>query len=87
LNLRLLLETKHGVTLVPATAVQRDPESAFVWVIRSDDTVTRRRVGVGTMDGKWAEIQSGLSSGEVVVSDHFNLMREGRKVAVAPGAH
>jgi len=80
LNLRLLLETKHGVTLVPAAAIQREPESTFVWVIQSDNTVTRRPVRLGVEDGKWAEIQSGLSPGQVVVTDNFNRMREGLKV-------
>jgi len=85
LNIRLVLKVKHGVTLVPAVAVQRDPESPFVWVVQSDGTVSRRRVGVGTNDGRWAEIQSGLSPGEVVVSDSFNVLRAGRKVIADPG--
>ena len=80
LNLRMLLEMKHGVTLVPAAAIQREAESTFVWVIRSDSTVTRRPVGLGVEEGKWAEVQSGLSPGEVVVTDNFNRMREGLKV-------
>ena len=87
LNVHLSLDVKPGVILVPAAAVQRDPDSAYVWVIQSNNTVTRRRVGIGTTNGKWTEIQSGLSSGEVVVGDHFNIMREGRKVVVAPGVH
>jgi serine/threonine protein kinase len=92
LDIHLLLEMRHGVTLVPAAAIQRDPESAFVWVIQSDNTVTRRRVRTGVEGGKggenyiaveggnWAEIQSGLSPGEVVASDGFNVLQEGRKV-------
>ena len=80
LNIRLLLEMRHGVTLVPAMAIQRDPESVFVWVIQSDHRVTRRPVSVGVEEGKWAEIQSGLSPGEVVASDGFNFLREGLKV-------
>jgi predicted Ser/Thr protein kinase len=104
LNVRMLLEMRHGVTLVPAEAIQRDPESAFVYVIQSDNpvtrrpmvvgadevglyrgklldgAVTRRPVVVGAGDGKWAEIQSGLSPGEVLASDGFNYLREGRQV-------
>jgi hypothetical protein len=80
LNISLLLEMKHGVTLVPTADIQRDPQSAFVWVIQSDQTVERRTVRVGTIDGNWAEIQSGLSPGEVVVSSRFNSLGEGQKV-------
>jgi len=79
LNLRMLLEMKHGVTLVPAAAIQRAPESTFLWVIQSDNTLTRRPVGLGVEDGKWAEIRSGLSPGEIVVTDNFNNVREGQK--------
>ena len=80
LNIRLLLEVKHGVTLVPDVAIQHDPQGAFVWVIQSDHTVTRRPVRVGTVDESWAEIQSGLSPGEIVACDEFNRLQEGRKV-------
>jgi hypothetical protein len=52
LNTRMLLEVKHGVVLVPAEAIQRDAESAFVWVIRLDQTVSRRPVQVGTIEEK-----------------------------------
>jgi len=80
LNISLLLDVKQGVTLVPTADIQRDPQSAFIWVIRGDHTVTRRAVRVGTMDGNWTEIQSGLSPGEVVADSGFNFLGEGRKV-------
>jgi serine/threonine protein kinase len=80
LNISLLLDVKHGVTLVPTADMQRDPQSAFVWVIQGDHTVTRRAVRVGTMDGNWTEIQSGLSPGEVVAGSGFDLLAEGQKV-------
>jgi serine/threonine protein kinase len=80
LNLRLLLEVKHGVTLVPAEAILYDPQGAFVWVIKPDQTVSRRQVQVGTKDGAKVWIQSGLSLGEVVVSGGLNGLREGQKV-------
>jgi serine/threonine protein kinase len=91
-NVRMLLEMKHGVTLVPAAAIQRDPQSTFVFVINSDNTVSLRRVRtveeggkgggnyIAVEDGNWAGIQSGLSPGEVVASSGFNDLTEGRKV-------
>jgi len=80
LTIHLLLEVKHDVTLVPSEAIQRDPQSAFVWVVRPNHKATRRSVRVGTVDGKWAEIQSGLSPGEVVASGGFNFLGEGQNV-------
>ncbi len=80
LNLSMLLEMEHGVTLVPTADVQRDPQSAFVWVIQADGRVTRRPVRMGTMDGDWTEIQSGLAPGEVIASSGFDNLSEGQKV-------
>jgi multidrug efflux system membrane fusion protein len=81
LNIRMLLETKHGVTVVPAVAVQRDAEPAFVWVIQADGTVTPRQVSVGAQEGEWTEIRSGLSPGELVVSGGgVEQLRQGQKV-------
>jgi serine/threonine protein kinase len=80
LNIRLVLEVKHGVTLVPEVAIEHHPQGDFVWVIQSDHTATRRPVRVGTVDQGWAEIQSGLSPGEILATDGLDFLREGRKV-------
>ena len=88
LNIRMLMKMKHGVTLVPAGAIFHEQQSAFAWVVQSDHTVTRRPVGVGAAEGKWVEIHSGLSPGEVVASGGLNDLHEGEKVryGLAPKA-
>ncbi len=80
LNISMLLGMKHGVTLAPTGGIQRDPQSAFVWVIQADQTVRRRTVRVGTIDGDLTEIRSGLSPGELVASSGFDLLSEGQKI-------
>jgi serine/threonine protein kinase/HEAT repeat protein len=82
LNISLLLEVNHNVTLVPTEAVCRmNPESPFVWAIQTDHTVTQCPVRVGTTDGDWTEIQSGVSPGEVVVSrGGGGFLHEGQKI-------
>lgn len=80
LNIHLLLEVKHDVTLVPLEAIQHDAQSAFVWVIQSNHTVTLLRVEVGAIDGKRAEIHSGVETGQVVVTDGAFNLREGQEV-------
>jgi multidrug efflux system membrane fusion protein len=81
LNIHLLLEVKHGVTLVPLEAIQRDAEGAFVWTVKPDQTAGRRRVQMGTADGTKAEIQSGLSPGELVLTSNVNnTLREGQEI-------
>src|SRR5438270_2291750 len=68
-NARLLIETRRGVVIVPAAAVQRSPQSTFVYVVKPDQTVEMRTVVPGPVQGDDAVIEKGLTSGEVVVVD------------------
>jgi membrane fusion protein, multidrug efflux system len=79
-NARLLVEEKTGVTLVPNAAVQRNSQSTYVYVVKSDQTVTVRQVTVGTTEGDQTEIASGLKPGDVVVTDGVDKLQEGSKV-------
>jgi len=81
-NARLLLDVKHGVTIVPSVAVQRGAKGAFVYVVKDDQTVAVRSVAVGTTQGEDASISSGLSPDEMVVVDGTEKLREGSKVEV-----
>lgn len=85
LNVRLLLETRHDVTLVPPVAVQHDLHDlqAYVWVINSDHTITRRGVKTGAFENDVMEIQDGLAPGAMVVTDNFNKLLEGMTVSVS----
>jgi membrane fusion protein, multidrug efflux system len=79
-NARLLVEEKHGVTLLPTAAIQRSSQQTYVWVVKPDSTVTVRPVTVGTTEGDHAEISSGISPGEVVVMTGVDKLQEGSKV-------
>src|SRR5262245_34017644 len=81
-NARLLLEVKHGVTIVPAAAVQRGAKGTFVYVVKEDKTVGVRPVSIGTTHAEDASISSGLSPDEVVVVDGTEKLREGSTVDV-----
>ncbi len=81
-NARLLLEVKHGVTIVPSAAIQRGPKGTFVYVVKDDRTVAVRTVAVGTSHGEDTSISSGLSPEELVVVDGTEKLREGSKVDV-----
>lgn len=81
-NARLLLEMKHGVTIVPSVAVQRGATGTFVYVVNNDRTVAVRTVAVGASHGDDTSITSGLSPDELVVVDGTEKLREGSKVEV-----
>jgi membrane fusion protein, multidrug efflux system len=81
-NVRLLLETDRGVTLVPSAALQRGPlQSTFVYVV-ADKGVTVRQVVTGTSEGEVVEIQKGVAPGEVVVLEGMDRLEEGTQVTV-----
>jgi multidrug efflux system membrane fusion protein len=80
-NARLLVDTKQNVTLVPTAAIQRSPESTFVYVVKDDSTVEVRNVVVGPTEGDQVAIDSGLAAGEVVVTEGVDRLQRGTKVA------
>jgi multidrug efflux system membrane fusion protein len=86
-NARLLVDTLHGVVLVPTDAIQRSPQSTFAWVVGADDKVLMKNVVVQLTEGDQAAIQSGLAEGDRVVIDGVDKLQPGTKVALAaPGA-
>jgi len=80
INVRLLVEAKHGVTLVSTAAVQRNAQATYVFLVKPDKTVTSRPVTVGTAEGDDSEIKSGLNDGDVVVLTGIDKLQEGSKV-------
>jgi multidrug efflux system membrane fusion protein len=86
LRIEMLVKTLHDVLLVPSEAVQTGPDSDFVYVIKSDNTVDVRKVKIGSnedVDGQdLTEIQDGLSPGEVVVTNGVDKLEAGSKVEV-----
>jgi len=78
-NARLLVNTQHGVTLVPTAAIQRNAQGAFVYVLKPDQTAAMQTISVGTTDGNIAAVE-GLNAGDVVAVDGFDKLQNGVKV-------
>jgi multidrug efflux system membrane fusion protein len=81
-NARLLVEVRHNSIIVPASAIQRGPQGAFVYVIKADKSVAVRPVTLGVTEGGETSIDIGLTPGELVVSDGAERLREGSLVEV-----
>ncbi|MET3108660.1 multidrug efflux system membrane fusion protein [Oxalobacteraceae bacterium GrIS 2.11] len=79
-NAKLLLETRQNVITIPSAGVQRGRSNQFVYVVGKDQTVTQRSIVAGVTQGDKTEIMSGLQSGEMVVVDGTDKLREGAKV-------
>jgi multidrug efflux system membrane fusion protein len=81
-NVRLLLDVKKDVIIVPSAAIQKNPQGAFAFVLNPDKTVSMRQVKTGITQGGDTSITEGLAVGEQVVVDGAERLREGSKVEV-----
>jgi multidrug efflux system membrane fusion protein len=81
-NVRLLVDTMTGATLAPNAAIQLGASGNFVYLLTDDSTVSKRDVVIGPTDGKHTVIISGLASGDKVVIDGVDRLRDGAKVKV-----
>ncbi|WP_323122241.1 MdtA/MuxA family multidrug efflux RND transporter periplasmic adaptor subunit [Burkholderia alba] len=81
-NTRLLVDTMHGATIVPTSAVLTGSIGQFVYVVKPDNTVTVRKVKPGPVDGERTSIVDGLAPGERVVTDGSDRLREGSPITI-----
>jgi multidrug efflux system membrane fusion protein len=79
-NARLLLDMKKNVVVIPAAAIQRGVQGAFVFVVGQDNTAQIRPVQIGVSVGNTITIDSGVAPGEQVVTDGQDKLQGGSKV-------
>ncbi len=79
-NARLQLKELRNVTLVPNAAIQRNGTETYVWLVQPDETVVNRKVEVGATGPSESEILSGVSPGDVVVTEGVDRLHAGAKV-------
>jgi multidrug efflux system membrane fusion protein len=79
-NARISVDTLRNVTLVPNAAIQRSPQSTFVYTVNPDNTVAAKNVEVQLTQGDQTAIARGLDPGETVVIDGVDKLQPGTKV-------
>jgi membrane fusion protein, multidrug efflux system len=85
-NARLLVEQKQNITLLANSAIQRNAQGTYVWLVNPDQTVAVRPITVGTTEGDQSEVTAGLAPGDSVVTVGVDRLEEGGKVnAQVPG--
>lgn len=77
----LRVSTPHRALTVPLAAVAGQDRSAL-FVVKDDNTLERRDIKVGTDDGMYIEILSGLREGEMVVTSATAGLDSGMKVEI-----
>jgi multidrug efflux system membrane fusion protein len=80
-NVRLLVDTHKGVTLLPNSAIQRNDSGAFVYLVQPNQTVAMKSITVGTTDSNVSEVE-GLDPGALIAVDSFNRLTDGAKIAL-----
>jgi multidrug efflux system membrane fusion protein len=78
----LLIDTKRNTVIVPTAAIQRSPQSSFVWVVRKDNTAELRNITTGVVDGDNIEVTSNVEAGDRVVIDGIDKLQEKSPVTV-----
>ena len=82
-NVRLLLRTISAAVVVPVTALRHGPNGDYVYVINEDKTVSQRPVTRGESSVDNVAIMSGLKSGEEVVTEGGDRLKDGARVQTA----
>ena len=80
-NARLLVRTLTQVPLAPQAAIQRDNDTAFVYVLQPDATVKSVNIKILATEGGSSAV-SGIMPGQQIVTDGFDKLQSGTKVAV-----
>jgi membrane fusion protein, multidrug efflux system len=79
-NLRLVVGTLKNAVTVPARALQSGPKGQYLFVIKGDETVEMRIVGVAEVEQDTAAIDKGLAAGERIVVDGQYRLDQGTRV-------
>ena len=85
-NARMLVATEENAVVIPTAALQMGNEGNFVWVLNSDNKVSKHLVKTGIQDSQTVVIAAGLSAGDRVVTDGIDRLTEGAKVEVVEPA-
>ncbi len=85
-NVKLLVETQHGVDLVPTAAIQRGAPGTFVYLVQPNRTVAVQKVELGPTDGQHIVVTKGLQPGQQVVVDGADRLKDGAKIMLASEA-
>src|SRR5580693_3660235 len=80
-NARLLVRKVKNTVIVPSAAVQRSPQSMFVYVILPNNTVEPHDVEVRMTEGEETAVASGVTPGQLVVTDGVDKLQKGTAIS------
>jgi membrane fusion protein, multidrug efflux system len=82
-NVRMVVDTKTGATIIPMAAIQRGARGTIAYVVKEDKTISMRPITLGPVENDMVAIDGSIAPGELVVVDGIDRLREGAKVEVS----
>jgi multidrug efflux system membrane fusion protein len=82
-NVRIQIDAGQNALLVPESAVRRNGDTEYVYLLSGDHTVHVHPVQTRQSGEGKAEIVSGLKPGEMVVTGGFDKLQDSIRVAIA----
>jgi multidrug efflux system membrane fusion protein len=87
-NIRLGSAKERMALMIPQAAIGTNQSKKFVYVVGSDNTVAYREVVLGEQLDAYREVESGIESGEQVVTNGIAKIRPGMPVNISqPSTH
>ena len=83
-NIRLLVNTLHDVTKVPASTIQQNGSASFVYIIQNN-VAHLRPVITGVTEGGFTQV-TGIGPGDIVANSNFDKLQENTAVTLANNA-
>jgi multidrug efflux system membrane fusion protein len=81
-NVRIQLDILRDVIAVPVTAVQYGPDGPYAFIVGADRKVQKRPIKTGVVNKVSAVIETGLQTGDMVVTDGQYRIETGSTVEV-----
>jgi multidrug efflux system membrane fusion protein len=81
-NVKMAVENRKNVLLIPTAAIQRGVQGSFVYVVNDDQTVNVTAVKLGATQGEVTEIIAGLLLNDIVVVEGGDSLKDGAKIKV-----
>jgi multidrug efflux system membrane fusion protein len=76
------VDTQHGATLVPSSAVLNGAQGQYVWSVQPDQTVKMVTITPSVVSGERTAVTSGVTAGTQVVIDGMDRLRDGSRITL-----
>ena len=83
-NARLLVDTQQNMNLVPTSAIQRNADGAYLYVITPEHTATVAPITIGTTNAD-ITAETGVAAGQTIAIGGFDKLQNGVKVTIHNG--